>query len=131
MVLSLGEGHAVFLGVTVLVGEDNHEVPAGEVLHELVGQPVHGVLVGDGAATGGDDDEHLVVADASGETWQLVSVAHVGIFAPYVRVAVVDKFADEDEALLPSVELYAAVEVARHAAETFQPAVEAWFELGA
>ena len=130
MVLCLGEGHAILLGLAVLVGEDNHEVLAGEVLHELVGQTVHGVLVGDGAFTGGDNDEHVVLIDVAGEIRQLVPVLHLGIFAPHVGMTIVDVFADETETLFPSVELDAAVEVARHATETFQPAMEARLELG-
>ena len=58
--------------VAILVGEDNHEVLAGEVLLQLVGQALQCVLVGDGALTGGDDDKQMVVGDVGGQLGQLV-----------------------------------------------------------
>ena len=38
LVLGSGERHAFLLSTTVLIREDNHEVLAAEVLHQLVGQ---------------------------------------------------------------------------------------------
>ena len=37
LVLSGRECHALILSFTILVWEDNHQVLAGEVLHQLVG----------------------------------------------------------------------------------------------
>ena len=129
VVLRLGERHAVFLLVAVLVGEDDHEVLAREILLQLVGQAVEGVLVGDGALTGGDHDEELVVGDMCGELWQFVPMLHAGEFCAYRMVAAVDIFIDERQRLLASVELCSAVELTGQAAEAFEPAVESWFEL--
>lgn len=60
VVLCLGEAHAVLLLFAILVGEDDHEVGAREISRQLVGQAVEGVLVADGALTGGDDHEEVV-----------------------------------------------------------------------
>ena len=45
LVLGRREGHALILGLAILVGEDNHQVLAREVLHQLVGQTVQCVLI--------------------------------------------------------------------------------------
>ena len=130
VVLSLGEAHAVVLrGVAKLVGEDDHEVLAREVLLQLVGQPFQRVLVGDGALTGGDDDEHVVVGDGAGQPWQLVPVGHGREVRPHALVVRLQEAADEVEQVVASVELDEAVELLGHAAEAFQPAVEARLEL--
>ena len=51
MVLSLGETHAVFLLVTELVGEDDHQVLTREVLLQLIRQSLQCVLIRDGVTT--------------------------------------------------------------------------------
>ena len=128
LVLGSREGHAFFLRIAVLVGEENHEVLAAEVLHEFVRQPFQSVFVGDGAFTGRDDHEHMIVVDVAGQLGQFVPVGHVGIFRPDVGVVVVDVFADEFHRLVTSVELDAAVQVAGHTTKTGEPAVESGFE---
>ena len=45
MVLGLGEAHAVFLLVAILVGEDNHEILAGVLFLKFIGQPLDGILI--------------------------------------------------------------------------------------
>ena len=108
-VLCLGEAHAVLLLVTILVGEDNHEVLAREILLQLVRQPLKGVLVGDGTLTGGDDDKQMVVGDVGGQLRQLVPMAHRRKFGTHGVMAVVDILADERQRLLTPMELDAAV----------------------
>ena len=80
MVLGLGETHAVFLLVAELVGEDDHEVLAREMLLQLVGQPLQGGLIGDGALTGSDDDEEVVGCYLGGQLRQFVPMCHRRIF---------------------------------------------------
>ena len=130
MVLGLGETHTVFLGVAELVGEDNHQIFAREVLLQFVGQTLEGILVGDGALTCCDDHEHVILYDGGGQTRQLVPVPHRRVFGTDAGVAVVDVFGNEDERLLPTMELDAAVELLGKAAQTFQPTVEARLKLG-
>ena len=130
MMLCLGEAHAVFLLVTILVGEDDHEILAGEVVLQFVGKTLEGVLVGNGALTGGDDDEEMVVGNVGGELRQFVPVGHGGVFGTYRGMVVVDVFGNEGQRLVAAVELYAAVEFAGEAREAFEPAVEAGFILG-
>ena len=127
--LCLGEGHALLLRLTELIGEDNHEVLAREMLHQLIRQTIHRIFVGDGTPTGSDDYEHVVFADVLCKTGQSVPVGHRCVFAAYVRMNIVHVFADENQTLLPPMKLDATVEVTRHAAQTFQPAVETRFKL--
>ena len=95
MVLSLGETHAIFLLVTILVGEDNHEILTGVVFLEFIGQTLDGILVGDGAFTGRDDHEEMVISNAGSQLRQFLPMAHLGVFGPDTGVAVVDVFGNE------------------------------------
>ena len=79
----------------MLVREDNHEVLAGEVLLQLVGQPLQCILIRDSTLAGGDDDKHVVFADGLGQPGQLVPVGHEGIVGPDGGMLVVDVFANE------------------------------------
>ena len=96
---------------------------------QLVGQPLEGIFVGDGAFTCGDDDEEMVFGDVGGELREFVPMAHGREFSAYGGMVGVDKAGDEIQRLTPSVELYAAVELASKTAEPFQPAVETRLEL--
>ena len=124
MVLGLGETHAVVLQFAILVGEDDHEVLAGEIFLQLVGQAVQGILIGDGAFTGGDHDEHVVFLDIGGQLWQFVPVGHQLVFRTDIGVAVVDILGYQYERLLSAMELDATVELAGKSAQPLQPAVE-------
>ena len=63
LVLGCSEGHALFLGVTILVREQYHEVLAREMLLSLNRQSLKGALVRNSTLTGCYDDKHVVVAD--------------------------------------------------------------------
>ena len=63
LVLCCREGHALLLLCTILVGEDNHQVLTGEMLHQFVGQPVERILIRNGTFTGCDYHKHVVLAD--------------------------------------------------------------------
>ena len=112
MVLGLGEAHAVILRVAILVGEDDHEVLAGEIFLQLVGQTLQGILIGDGTFTGGDHDEQVVFLDCGGQLRQFVPVGHQLVFRTDIGVAVVDILGYQYERLLSAMELDAAVELA-------------------
>ncbi len=45
VVLSLGEAHALILMSTILIGENDHEVLAREVLLQLVRQSLEGCFI--------------------------------------------------------------------------------------
>ena len=45
VVLSLGEAHALILMSTILIGEDDHEVLAREVLLQLIRQSLEGCFI--------------------------------------------------------------------------------------
>jgi hypothetical protein len=45
VVLGLGEAHALILRIAILVGEDNHEVLAREILLQLVRQTLESIFV--------------------------------------------------------------------------------------
>ena len=71
----------------------------------------------------------MVVIDVGRQLGQLVPVRHIGVFRADAGVVVVDVCAYQLHRLVAPVELYAAVQVAGHAAQPFQPAVEARLEL--
>ena len=56
-------------------------------------------------------------------------MGHERIVGTDFGIAVLDKLVDERKSLHTAMELYAAVEVACHARQTFYPAVEAWLKL--
>ena len=82
--LGSGEGHALLLGTAVLVREENHQVLAAEVLHQLVGQTLQSVLIRYGTFTGSDDHKHMVVVDVGSQLGQFIPVSHKGVFRPHV-----------------------------------------------
>ena len=100
------------------------------MLHQLVGQAVHGVLIGNGSTAGGHDDEHVVFANVFCQTRHFVPMVHDRIFASDAWMSVVDKFADECQTLFASMELDPTLQIGCHAAKTFQPAMESRFKLG-
>ena len=95
LVLSRREGHALLLLCTILVGEDNHDVLTREVLHQFVGQPIQCILIGYGALTCGNHDEHVILAHLFGKFGQFVPVSHICVFRPDVGVVVVDVLPDQ------------------------------------
>ena len=129
MVLGLGEAHAVLLRIAVLVWEDDHEVLAREIFLQFVGQALEGVLVRDGAFTGGDDDEHVVFLNGGSQLWQFIPMGHRRIFRTYVGMAIVDILSYQYERLLTAMELDATIQLSCKTAQTFQPAMETGFKL--
>ena len=109
LVLGGGEGHAFLLLCTVLVGEENHEILAGEVLHQFMWQSLQGVLVRDGTFTGCDNHKHVVGTDILCQFRQFVPVVHNGVLSPHAGMVVVDVFTDELQRIITSVELDSAV----------------------
>ena len=124
MVLGLGEAHAVFLLVAVLIGEDNHKVLPGEILLQFVGQTIQCILIGNGAFTGGDDNEHVVFLNVGSQLWQFVPVGHRCIISADIGVAVVDILANQFEGFLAAMKLDATIQLSCKAAQTLQPAME-------
>ena len=109
MVLGLGEAHALILRITKLIGEDNHEVLAREVLLQLIGQTLKGVLIRDGTLSGGDYHEEMILRDACSELWQFVPMGHWRVFSPHVGMTVVDIFGNQYQRLVTPMELDATV----------------------
>ena len=81
--LGLCEAHAVILGITMLVWEDNHEVLARVVFLQFIRQTVDGILVGDSSLTGTDHHKEMVVGNLCGQLWQFIPMSHRCVFCTY------------------------------------------------
>ena len=63
MMLSLRETHPVFLRITKLIREDDHEVLAREVPLQLIRQTFQRSLIRDGTLTGCHHHEQMILKD--------------------------------------------------------------------
>ena len=127
-VLRLCERHLLH-GVAVLVGEDNHDVLAGEIMLYLVGQTFEGVLVRHGALARRDDNEQMVIGDGRGKLRHLRPVLHQRERHAHLGMAAADKLLYQLEHVGAPEELGVALHVGGHAAHALQPAVEARLKL--
>ena len=129
VVLSLGEAHALILGVTMLVGEYYHEILAREVLLQFVRQSLQRRLIRYGTLTGCHYHKQMVVVYLGSQLWQLVPVGHVCVLGTHVGMTVIDIFADKCQTLVAPMELYAAVQLTCKTAQSLQPAMESRLKL--
>ena len=129
LMLRLGKGEMLARGIIMLIGEDDHQISAGEETGQLFGQTLKGSLVRDGSLAGCYHHKHVVGSYLRGYLGHLVPMGHERIVGKDLGIAVLDKLVDERKSLHTAMELYAAVEVACHARQTFYPAVEAWLKL--
>ena len=60
LMLRLGKGEMHARGITMLVGEDDHQIGAGEETGQLFGQTLKGSLVRDGSLAGCYHHKHVV-----------------------------------------------------------------------
>ena len=110
--LRLSEGKLVAVGITMLVGEDNHQVGTLEVFRYFLRQTLQCCLVRYGSVTGGNYHEQVVWRYLRRQMRQLVPVNHRGIISKHFRMPVLDIFIDERQTLFSARKLDAAVEVA-------------------
>ena len=125
MVLSLGEAHLLFLRVTILVGEDNHEICTREIFRQLIRQTVERVLVTDGSLTGCNYYQQVVWTDVAGQLRQFIPVCHIGVLGTYVGMLTIDVLLNQFHGFIAAMKLNATIQLARKPAQTFQPAMEA------
>ena len=126
--LRLSEGHFVHC-VAMLVGEDDHDVRAREVVLYLFGQMLQRILERHGTLSCRNHYEEVVLLYALRYAWHLVPVGHLGERAAHRGVVVLDVFGYERQRVATSVELRVALHIARQARQAFEPTVEARLEL--
>ena len=113
----------------MLVGEENHDVLAREVLFYLIGQSFKRILIRHRSLTCCHHDEEMVVVDGGSQFRQSHPVLHLGIVGTRFMVAVVHILPYQLQRVAAPVELNATFQVHRHARQSFQPAKEPWLEL--
>ena len=116
--------------IAVLIGENDEQVLAVEISLDFIGQVFLCILVGNRTLSSSHNDEKMVVGEAVCQLRKGVPLFHVAVIGTHLRVSVLDIFIHQGKRIRASVELNAAIQVARYTCQALQPAVETGFKFG-
>ena len=127
--LRIGERQGI-LRVAQLVGIQDDEAIVREVAAQLAGQLLERAVVRDGAATGADNHQQVVVVHLAGQEQQVFPLVKAGELSQRVAMFLLDEGLKQVARLFVGKEVDTTSQRGAHAAEVVHPLLEAGFVLG-